>query len=230
MTDEQPGQALTSWVWVADISLLRPCHTLLLDETENARRSAYRRADDRARFTVAAALLRLVLAAELRICAAAVPIDRTCTDCGRPHGKPRIVDHDVHVSVSHSGAKVAVGLTYVAPIGLDVEMISSRAVEGLEPFYLTPHEPVQQPEDFFTYWCRKESAVKATGDGMRTPLAEVRVSPANHPARLVSYRGRPLVAAIEDLPVGAGYAGAVSVLAPGDLELVVADAAPLFTG
>jgi 4'-phosphopantetheinyl transferase len=211
-------------VWFADIASLRPVHLALLDGVERRRRERYVQAADKARFTVAAALLRLVVEAETGIAVDRVRIDRTCPKCAEPHGKPQIVGADVHVSISHSGDKVALALTRAAAVGVDVEAVADRDVTGLARTVLAPAEPIHRTEDFYTYWCRKEAVVKATGAGLQVPLIEVVVSPADTPARLVSYRGAALECSLSDLPVGPGYAAAVAVLAEGRLGVQIHDA------
>ena len=54
--------------------------------------------------------------------------------------------------------------------------------------------------------------MKATGAGLLVAPTDVVVSPADEPPRLISYRGAPLVAQIFDLDIGAGYAGALTIL------------------
>lgn len=216
---------MTCQVWFADLGAELPEHVALLDPVEQNRRTGYRRAADRSRFTVAAALLRLVVADQTGIDPGAVQVDRSCRRCGAPHGKPHIRNADLHVSISHSGDKVALALCHHAPVGVDVETIAERDITGLSRKVLTAAEVVGRPEDFYTYWCRKEAVVKATGDGLRVPLTQVVVSPAGAPARLISYQGAPLSASLRDLPADPGYAAAVAVLAEGELEVRVHDAA-----
>jgi 4'-phosphopantetheinyl transferase len=111
---------------------------------------------------------------------------------------------------------------------VDVEEVRPAAdLAALARTVLAPAEPLGRPADLFTYWCRKESVVKATGDGLQVALAEVVVGPAAGPPRLVSYRGAPLPAAVADVPAGPGYAAAVTVLATGRLAVTTADAADL---
>jgi len=217
-------------LWLTDTALERPSHQALLDDAERGRRAAFWQEADRLRFTVAAALLRLVVARHAGVPPERVPVDRSCGRCGEPHGKPRIVDGDLHVSVSHSGTLAAVALTRAAPIGVDVEAVVERDTARLARLVLAPGERLDHARDFFTYWCRKESVVKATGAGLRVPLTEVVVSPADQPARLVSYRGEHLVASMRDVTVGAGYAAAVTVLAAGDLTVETLDGAGLLAG
>ncbi|GIH14418.1 4'-phosphopantetheinyl transferase family protein [Rugosimonospora africana] len=218
-----PG-ALRCEMWFADIASVRPAHLALLNDVEQRRRERYLKEADRARFTAGVALTRLVVAQQTGTVPDRVRVDRTCPRCSEPHGKPRIVDADVHMSLSHSGDKVAFALTREAAVGVDVEVVGDRDVTGLAEAVLVAAEPVRRAEEFYTYWCRKESVVKATGEGLRVPLREVVVSPADTPAQLISYRGAALACSLADLSVGPGYAAAVTVLAEGSLSVRIHDA------
>jgi 4'-phosphopantetheinyl transferase len=204
---------MTGAVWWAGPSQATGAHLRLLNPAELARREALRQAADRDRFTVAAALLRLVAGRLTGLAPDRVPVERTCDRCGRPHGKPRITGYDVHVSVSHSGDRVAVA-TAAVPVGVDVEQVRELPLAELGAHTLGPGERAADLAGFFTYWARKESVVKATGDGLSVPLPGVLVSGPDEPARLLGYRTRPgLVATMRDLNPGSGYAAAVTVLA-----------------
>jgi 4'-phosphopantetheinyl transferase len=198
-------------VWWAVPGIVGPD---LLTAVEWARRDAYRQPADRDRFTTGAVLLRLAVAARTGLAPAAVPVVRDCPRCGKPHGRPRIEGYDVHVSISHSGERVGVAVAGV-PVGVDVERIRPIAIDGLATQTLGHGERAEDVAEFFRYWARKESAVKATGDGLAVPLAKVRVSRPDEPARLLGYPGVPgLVATMRDLDAGTGYAAALTVLAP----------------
>jgi 4'-phosphopantetheinyl transferase len=216
-------------VWWGRPSQERAWHAELLVGPEHERRAGLLRAEDRARFTVATAVLRLVAGARLGLPPLRVPVDRTCADCGRPHGRPWLPGHDLAVSISHSGDRVLVGVTAGAPVGVDVEQISSRVDPGeLARHVLGDGEPVPTRSEFYRYWTRKEAVVKATGDGLRMALPTVVVSPPGAPAELLRYGDRTdLVACLADLDPGDGYAGAVAVLAPGPLRVTYRDAAAL---
>ncbi|MBB5873468.1 4'-phosphopantetheinyl transferase [Allocatelliglobosispora scoriae] len=233
LTTEQSGQSggarLACQVWTASAGAARSAHLALLDEVELERRARYRRDEDRDRFTVAAALLRLVVAGETGLDPAAVRVDRTCPGCAAQHGKPQIAGGAVHVSVSHSGDAVVLAVTRAAPIGVDVEVVGDRDVTGLARTVLGAAEPMRRDADFYTYWCRKEAIVKATGDGLRVPLIEVVVSAADEPARLVAYRGAPLAATLRDLSIDGGYAASVAILAEGELDVEMQDASGILT-
>lgn len=226
-SDDERIERIECTVWVAGLGLAHPAHVDMLNPAERERHAAYRMAADRDRFAIGAALLRLVAAAELGVGAAAVPVDRACRRCQAQHGKPRIPETGLHVSISHSGDKVVLALTRVAPIGVDVEEMARRDTAGLARSVLAPGEQITGPADFYTYWCRKEAVVKATGDGLRVPFVNVVVSPPGAPARLVSYQDKPIACTISDLATTAGYAGAIAVLADGELLVRMHDAADL---
>src|SRR5262249_7948848 len=80
-------------VWWARPAQATAAHLDLLNPAELARREALRQAADRDRFTVAAALLRLVTGQLTGLPPERVPVERTCDRCGRPHGRPRITGY-----------------------------------------------------------------------------------------------------------------------------------------
>jgi 4'-phosphopantetheinyl transferase len=218
---------VTVEVWSGLPSSERGWHQELLDAPERERRSALRRAEDRARFTVATALLKLATGSRLGIPASEVTIDRTCADCGRPHGRPRLPGCELATSISHSGDRVLVALTGGPAVGVDVEQIKPVDLAALAGQVLADDEPVPSLPGFFGYWTRKEAVVKATGEGLRMALREVVVTPPGEPPRLLRYGDRPVVASLADLAVGDGYLAAVAVLAPGPLRVDQRDAGAL---
>jgi 4'-phosphopantetheinyl transferase len=222
-------QAGVCEVWWAAPDLTRPAHLDLLDPAERGRREALRRDADRDRFTVGAAVLRLVAGEYLGVPAAEVVVDRACGTCGRPHGRPRIAGSDLHASVSHSGAWVAVAFSRAGPLGVDVEEIAEVDLAGLMPTVLAEDEiaTVTGTADFFTYWTRKEAVVKATGDGLAASLRRVRVTAPDAPPGLRSYPGREVVAELVDLAPGTGYAAALAVLTDEPVEVREQSAAEL---
>ncbi len=112
-------------------------------------------------------------------------------------------------------------LTTAGPVGVDIEQVLSANVRDMAPLCLAPTETVYRDGDFFTYWVRKESVVKATGDGLRVPLSQVVVSSAGEPARLRRYPGGSPTASMADLEVPPGYHGAVTVLTAEPLRVTV---------
>jgi 4'-phosphopantetheinyl transferase len=205
-----------------------PWHVALLDGVERERRSAFRRAEDKARFTVATAVLKLVVARRVGVPAERVGIDRTCEDCGRPHGRPRLPGTGLAASISHSGDRVAVALTGSVPVGVDVEQVRPIGIAEMAGHVLAADESAATLAEFFCYWSRKEAMIKATGDGLRMPLPKVVVTGPQDPPRLLRYGDRTdLVASLSDLDPGDGYAAAVAVLAAGPVRVEPYDASTL---
>jgi 4'-phosphopantetheinyl transferase len=181
---------------------------------------------------VAAALLRLVAAPLTAQAAARVVVDRSCPSCDRHHGRPRLPGTGLHVSISHSGARVAVAVTSAGAVGVDVQQVKDDSVHELSPLVLAESETghVAVARDFFTYWTRKEALVKATGDGVTVPLSEVVVTPPGTPPRLLGYpRQGGLAAQLRDLSPELGYVGALAVLSPGPVVVHERSAEELLT-
>ena len=171
-----------------------------------------RRQEDKQRLMVGNALLRLTIAQAAGCPVEEVVIDRACPDCDKPHGKPTVVGHDLHVSVSHSGDRVVVALTRVAKVGVDVEQVNPRVhVDELLPNILSPDE-IATDMDFFTRWARKEAVLKATGHGLRMAMSRLTLGPQG----LIGFDG-PCV--LRDLQPGPGYCAAVAVLTDAPIEI-----------
>ena len=111
---------MTVEVWWARIDQARDEFAVDLDEDEQRRLAAYRRDEDKARFLLGCTMVRRLLAARFSLPAAKVRLDRSCPDCGKPHGKVRA--DGVELSVTHSGELVGVAIGD-HPVGLDVEKV-----------------------------------------------------------------------------------------------------------
>jgi 4'-phosphopantetheinyl transferase len=201
----------------------------LLDETERRRWAAYRRQEDRERFLAGCALAKTVLARYTGQRPADVRFDRTCGQCGEPHGKPVIEGGDVEHSVAHSGDLVVVAVAG-APVGVDVEQLDGRSrplggdgdPEALARLVLSAAEqatlaavpPAGRARAFLVAWTRKEAVTKATGDGLRAAFSEVVVAADAGLPRLVSwpYPRSPREVSLLDLDVGTGYVAALAVI------------------
>ncbi len=211
-------------VWWAHLADCRPAYQRLLNQVEAGRRAAYRVAADQDRFTLGVALTRTVLAAYLSLAADEVKLDRSCPGCGRPHGRPRLLTGaGPAFSVSHSGDVVGVAFADAPAVGLDVEQVNPARAEGLAASVLSPAEreefdrsdPAERGSAFFRYWVRKEALLKATGEGLRVPLRDLTVSPAQGSPRLLEWAGRPAAPArfaLYDLAGGPGHPASLAVL------------------
>ncbi|MGW6282351.1 4'-phosphopantetheinyl transferase family protein [Kribbella sp. NPDC055071] len=166
-------------VWWARIDQARDEFVGDLDDLERGRLAAYVRDADKARFLLGVTMVRRLLAARFSLRPATVRLDRTCPDCGKPHGK--VSTDGVELSITHSGDLVGVALADV-PVGIDVEKIDPALdVAALARVVLAPNEVqdlsrydgLNKIRAFTTYWTRKEAVVKATGKGLRTDLRTV---------------------------------------------------------
>lgn len=219
-------------VWWADHRDYEiPGMTTVLSDTELTRAARFHRDADRRRFITGTWLLRTIVAAQLGTTAAAVEIDRTCDECGKPHGKPRFGDGgtSLEASISHSGNRVAVALSTAGPVGVDVEEVIPDA-GGIPQLALSPMElkslqtlsEDEQEVGFIQMWVRKEAALKATGYGLRIPPDQVEVSGPYEDPALLSWPLdiSPGTVQMQTLAPGGGYAAAVAILTAGRLAKV----------
>ncbi|HWD78077.1 MAG TPA: 4'-phosphopantetheinyl transferase superfamily protein [Kribbella sp.] len=166
-------------IWWADVEDARAEFVRNLDAIERERLAGYLRDVDKARFLLGATIVRQVLARRFSLPAAKIALDRTCLDCGKPHGKVRVRGHGaVELSVTHSGDLVGVAFAD-RPVGLDVEKVDPEMeVDGVARLTLSTDEVreverlsgIEKVRAFTEYWTRKEAVLKATGEGLRGDL------------------------------------------------------------
>ncbi|MEU2084753.1 4'-phosphopantetheinyl transferase superfamily protein [Streptomyces albus] len=209
--------------------LPRPTHWFgLLDTTERTRCSSFAHELDLARFVTGRTLAKTALSLLVGTGPEAIRLHTRCPGCGGPHGKPHAVGAAAgwELSISHSGDVVAVAIARGSPLGLDVERYEVWHGPGLPPEYelvLTDAEraaveelpPQRRARACLTYWTRKEAVLKATGDGLNTPMTDFTLSAPHEPPALLRWH-RPgasgPVPAMADVALGDGYHGAVAVL------------------
>lgn len=163
-----------------------------------------------AAYVLARRAVSLVLAAR----PAGVELDRTCPRCGQQHGRPRVVtDAGLHLSVSHArppaddGATapvVAVALTRLAPVGVDVLFARETAFGGFDA--VARHrddEPSPDDESRARVWARKEAVLKAVGSGLELDPSSF---PAPWPGTVTRLGPDHVPVALADL----GFVGAAS--------------------
>lgn len=127
-------------IWWSSLAAADRDLLAMLDAGERARVESLERPADRGRSLVSAAMLRVAVAAHLGIAPAEVVVDRTCAECGGPHGAPRIVSHGTpapSVSVSHSGLLAVVALVPRGPVGVDVQRLGDLADPADGPGWAT---------------------------------------------------------------------------------------------
>ncbi|MEV8536209.1 4'-phosphopantetheinyl transferase superfamily protein [Streptomyces sp. NPDC051211] len=201
----------------------------LLDSAELTRVSSFAHELDLARFVTGRTLAKTALASLVGTGPEAISFRTRCPGCGGAHGKPQVVGAGAgwELSITHSGDIVAVAIAHRSPLGVDVERFEPWGGPGLPPEYdlvLTPAERAaierlpegEQARAGLTYWTRKEAVLKATGEGLNTPMTDFTLSGPDEPPALVGWHGpdagsRP-VPALADLSLGEDYDGAVAVL------------------
>ena len=203
-------------VWWARPSSAPPGAGRLLDDAERDRLARLRRPPDAARFLAAHALARVAAGRTLEVPAAAVRIAARCPHCGGPHGKPSVVDApELELSLSHSGGWVVVALAQGAPVGVDVERLRPLAdLDALAARVLSPAEHAPSEAGLLRTWTRKEALLKASGDGLAVPMADLTVSPPGEPPRLIGWAGRAAngPAWMADLAPDGEHVGCVALL------------------
>jgi len=202
----------------------------LLTATELTRLAAFRRDSDRTLFRSAHVLARLVVAELTGSAASGVVLTQRCTTCGGPHGRPYVEPAALsdpaappHVSWSHTADLVVAAATCVGPVGVDAESVSAIARAGVDRIALAEAERAQlesaeDPDRWRAiWWARKESLLKATGDGLTLPMSRVVVSPPNQAARLQSWpRAEPPYSRMADLDLTPDHAACLTILTPAD--------------
>jgi 4'-phosphopantetheinyl transferase len=178
----------------------------LLDERERARAGALDPVG-RQRFVTAHGAARVIIGRRVGIAPDAVRW------AYGPHGKPEV--DGVRVSLSHSGDLAAVALTPARAVGVDVQRhtpgLDTRAMAAR---YFPADEAGLVTGDavFATLWARKEACVKATGGRLTQGLA---LPVAAGPVVGGAYH-------VVDMPVPAGFAGAVALCGPEPVRLTTA--------
>jgi 4'-phosphopantetheinyl transferase len=213
-------------VWWVDLTAARPCLDELLDTDERDRAARFRRPDDRVRFVLGAAMLRVVLASHVNASPAEVRVTRACAACGAPHGRPRLAAPGgtaIELSVTHAGDRVAIAVSRQGPVGVDVERIQpDLPVWGLAPHVLAGEElatlygldAARRPHGFLVYWTRKEAVLKALGVGLTVPLTSVLVSGPEEPPSLRAWPAElpldePLT--LHDLDAGTSHVASLAI-------------------
>ena len=200
----------------------------VLSPDERARAARFVFARHRRRFVVARAALRSILATR-----AGIPAGELEFVYGA-HQKPALApwcrDNHLSFNLSHSHGLALVALTHGPEIGVDIEQV--RPFPDVDVLVAGEFSPAERSafealsaesrnEAFFRSWVCKEAFLKATGDGLYRPLADIEVTFApGHAARLLAVsgdtsavRGWSMTEVTEVLP-RRGYVAAVVAAAP----------------
>lgn len=185
--------------------------------------AADRRREDRDRRRTLAgrlALRLLACAVEGRPAseAASLVVDRTCDECGEPHGRPRLSGRSASTSTSGDLVAVAVADESLS-VGVDVQEHPEALWAGFDDYALHPGERAAVPSgpDGLAHrvqlWTDKEALLKSVGTGLRSDPSGFRVA-ATASGGLVSAAAgadwRPL-AQVDDPRLSTGWVATVDV-------------------
>ena len=148
-----------------------------LNPEERTRAQRYHFARHQRRFTVARAMLRLILARYLKTDPHAITFNQNS------HGKPYLCDSTLQFNVSHSKDLALIGVGIGEELGIDLEYFSDRPYLGIADHVFSPTEiltlsqlPLEsQQHTFFNIWAQKEAFIKAVGMGLAYPLKQLSV-------------------------------------------------------
>lgn len=108
-------------------------------------------------------------------------------------GKPSIgnsIGGPLYFNLSHSGDRIALGITNIGELGVDIEQIHrSRDYCAIvdnhfserEQFWVYATDEPERRRRFFKLWSLKEAYTKALGEGLRIPLNGFSISPLPEP-------------------------------------------------
>ena len=127
------------------------------------------------------------------------------------------------VSLSRVGSLVAVAVTDVAAVGLDIESVASVARAPVADVLLHPSETASSHGKLARLWCAKEAVLKAAGVGLRVSpslLAFAGATLASWPSEL----GFDEAPGVEWFALDDDVVGAVAVVGVGSVTVAVATA------
>ncbi len=151
---------------------------LSIDELDRAKRFRFKK--DRDHFITGRAVLRLLLSKYLQ---QTVPkISFLYTEKGKPFVSNPI---DLQFNLSHANGFALAAFSLKHPLGVDVEWINPKVeIDLVARHFFASGEikrlfelpATQRSVAFFNCWTRKESFIKAIGDGLSFPLDQFEVS------------------------------------------------------
>jgi 4'-phosphopantetheinyl transferase len=179
----EPGQA---HLWAAALNEFEDEASklgVLLSSTEQARAEKFKFVEGRNRYVIRHGLLRLILSRYLAQLPSAIEFQHGAY--GKPEIRSDVAGTTLFFNTSHSAEVAIFAITSACPIGVDVER--TREIPKIEEIvrrFFLPREietlmalpPDSRLPAFYAGWTRKESFLKATGEGIAQSLAKVEVT------------------------------------------------------
>lgn len=195
------------------------------DEIERARRFHQER--DRSSFIISHGVLRQLLSRYLD--GKPEDIDFEAGPYGKPSLSPSCGDHSLQFNMSHTEGMAVFAVTRNRRIGVDVERVDREikdrdeiaagffSAQEAAVFRSLPEE--DRMEGFFNCWTRKESFIKAKGEGLSCPLDSFAVTlrPGEEAKLLAVQDGRSEDWSMASLEPLDDYRAAITAEAPWQL-------------
>lgn len=159
-------------IWQYPLDALWPEATLYLNAAESDCAQRYHFERHRRRFTIARAMLRIILARYLNLS----PQDLAFAT--NSYGKPYLIHPTrIQFNLSHSHDLALLAIGQDTPLGVDIEFFSSRPFAGMSKIMFSPQEIQEYTQvptsmrslSFFHIWAQKEAFIKACGMGLSYP-------------------------------------------------------------
>ena len=228
MAYELSGRAVHIWpVWTHAPDAVVEQFQLLLAPDETDRAGRFRFVHLQQSFILARGALRVLLGRYLNTAPGRIQFSYGSK------GKPALAGlNRLQFNATHSGDLALFAFTMDCEIGVDVEQIRPMPdIEDVAKRFFCAEEAAelmslpagQREHSFFLCWTRKEAYIKATGDGLSTPLDAFRVTlRPGEPAAMVHLERDPIAAqnwTLQDVSPARGYAAALAYRdAPRPLE------------
>lgn len=169
----------------------------LLSEDEKQRAARFHFEKDRNHFIAARGLLRQILSHYISVTPRAIHFFYGS------HGKPELdPTYNLRFNVSHSHDMALFAVTREIAVGVDIERMDRQCdIDGIVERFFSQHEyaviknlsGTKKIQAFFNGWARKEAFLKALGEGLSYPLANVEVTlAADEPARFLALHDKNL--------------------------------------
>jgi 4'-phosphopantetheinyl transferase len=170
------------WAWALDPAAVDLATNVeILDRQERERMQRFHFAPDRARFAVAHANLRTILAGYLGQPAASIQFH--IDEFGKPELDHSDTPSSIHFNLSHSRSIALLAVADKRPVGVDVEEVRPIEPEVADTHFSTLERSqlIQLRGDawlagFYRCWTRKEAILKAEGVGLSHALDSFDVS------------------------------------------------------
>jgi len=193
-------------------------YQLTLNDQELQRASQFKFDSLKSDFIICRGFVKTCLAKYLDTCAQAVNFSYL------EKGKPFLEkDPSLHFNISHSGRKGVLAVTKNQRVGIDIEKhqinisfkkLASRFFSKNESNVICQMDGEKLCDSFYRCWTRKESFIKATGDGLSFPLELFEVNFSDQqPARLLNTFWNPEEKQkwqLFNLELPGGYSGAIA--------------------